>query len=345
MFSFLRRLLRRFGTKATPEQVPNIIMHKAIDERLTSNSSIADATVYNEIIDTSSLFYDHLFDVIDTDNVAGLNLLEKEILLKVEAALTRPADIATSIVKLPDILNQVSTLIDNADYTAEQLAELIAQDPALSADVIKLVNSAIYCRVDQELTSLQEAIVRLGGRKIKELVFTAVMHNITDIKPIYFKLFGEQLWAHSVSTALWAKNLALEAGADPDLAYFLALIHDVGKIALFKIIIDEMNTCDPEFKPRSKLFRQMMTKHSVRLSALIAQAWTLPGVVVKALFEQAEPASSVTYTEPAQLLYAANLYSEIHVLLQAGSISLEQANLFCCEHDLDIAVCIAGLRD
>lgn len=84
-------------------------------------------------------------------------------------------------------------------------------------------------------------------------------------------MFGEQLWEHSVTTAVWAKQLAREAGSDPDLAYFLGLIHDVGKIALFKIIIGEMNSCDPEFKPSSKLFRQMMTKHSVRLSALIAQ--------------------------------------------------------------------------
>jgi putative nucleotidyltransferase with HDIG domain len=343
MFSFLQLLLRQFGAKPTPQKSPNITIPKAIDERVTSGSSIPEVTVFNEIIDTSSLFYDQLFGIVDTDNAAGLNPLEKEILLKVEAVLARPGDIATNIVKLPDILNQVSTLINRTDYTAEQLAHLITQDPGLSADVIKLVNSALYCRVDHEVTSLQEAIVRLGGSKIKELVFTAIMQNITDIKPIYFKLFGEQLWEHSVTTALWAKKLAREAGADPDLAYFLGLIHDVGKIALFKIIIDEMNTFDPEFKPSSKLFRQMMTKHSVRLSALIAQAWLMPGVVVKALYEQVELASSVTYTEPAQLLYAANLYSEIHVLLQEGCISQEQANLFCSEHGLDIAVCIAGI--
>lgn len=67
-------------------------------------------------------------------------------------------------------------------------------------------------------------------------------------------------------------------------------------------------------------------------------------MIVKALYEQAEPVSSVTYTEPAQLLYAANLYSEIHVLLQKGCILQEQANLFCSEHGLDIAVCVAGIR-
>lgn len=343
MFSFLRRLLRQFGTKTTLQKSPNITTPKGIDERVSSNSSIPDITVSYEIVDTSSLFYDQLFGVSDTDNPAGLNPLEKDILLKVEAVLTRPGDIASNIVKLPDILNQVSTLINHTDYTAEQLAHLIAQDPVLSADVIKLVNSALYCRLDYEMTNLQEAVVRLGGSKIKELVFTAIMQNITDIKPIYFKLFGGQLWLHSVATALWASKLAREAGGDPDLAYFLGLIHDVGKIALFKIIIDEMNSSDPEFKPSSKLFRQMMTKHSVRLSALIAQAWLMPGVVVKALYEQAEPASSVTYTEPARLLYAANLYSEIHVLLQADCISLDQAHLFCNEHNLDIEVCIAGI--
>jgi len=153
MFSFLQRLLRLFGIKTTPQKTPNITAPKAIDERASSNAIIPDVAVYYEIIDTSSLFYDQLFGVADTDNAAGLNPLEKDILLKVEATLTRPSDIATNIVKLPDILNQVSTLIDRADYTAEQLAHLIAQDPALSADVIKLVNSALYCRVDYEVNS------------------------------------------------------------------------------------------------------------------------------------------------------------------------------------------------
>jgi len=104
-----------------------------------------------------------------------------------------------------------------------------------------------------------------------------------------------------------------------------------------------MNISDPQFRPNSKLFRQMMTKHSLRLSALIAKSWQLPGPVVKALYEQVEASSVIEHTGPGKLLEEANLYSEINLLLAQGYISQQQAREFCLEHKLDIKVCIAGV--
>jgi len=345
MASFLQRLLNTFGKSKATEKATYTSPRPVINNLATAAASIPDVDVRNEIIDTSSLFYDLLFNNqnVNTEVNSGLNPLEKNILLKVEANVGRPENIALNVVRLPEVLHKVSSLIDSDSYTAEQLAVLISQDPVLAADVIKMVNSARYQLGSQEVTSLQEAVVRLGGLQIKSIVLTIVMQNITEIKPIYFKLFGQYLWQHSLSTALWAKNLAQSRGVDPDLAYFLGLIHDVGKIALFKLIVDEMNISDPQFKPSSKLFRQMMTKHSLRLSALIAQSWLLPGPVVKALYEQSESSAVLCHTGPGKLLQDANLYSEIHLLLKQGYVSQQQAGEFCLEHQLDINACIAGV--
>ncbi|WP_067045321.1 HDOD domain-containing protein [Moritella sp. JT01] len=345
MASLFQRFLNVFGNSKATEKATSTSPKPVINNIATPRVSIPDVAVRNEIIDTSSLFYDLLFNhqEVNAEASLGLNPLEKSILLKVEASVGRPENIVLNVVRLPAVLHKVSSLIDSDNYTAQQLAALITQDPALAADVIKLVNSAHYQLGTQEVTSLQEAVVRLGGLQIKSIVLTIVMQNITEIKPIYFKLFGQYLWQHSLTTALWAKKLAKSRGGDPDLAYFIGLIHDVGKIALFKLIVDEMNMSDPQFRPNSKLFRQMMTKHSLRLSALIAQSWLLPGPVVKALYEQVESSSVIDHTGPGELLREANLYSEIHLLLAQGYISQQQASEFCLDHQLDIKVCITGI--
>ncbi|QUM82753.1 HDOD domain-containing protein [Moritella sp. 5] len=345
MASLFQRFFNVFGNSNAIGKVRINPTKPVINNVATPKVSIPDVGVRDEIIDTSSLFYDLLFNnqEVNTEVNLGLNPLEKSILLKVEASVGHPENIALNVVRLPVVLHKVSSLIDSDNYTAQQLAALITQDPALAADVIKLVNSAHFQLGSQEVTSLQEAVVRLGGLQIKSIVLTIVMQNITEIKPIYFKLFGQYLWQHSLTTALWAKNLAKSRGGDPDLAYFIGLIHDVGKIALFKLIVDEMNMSDPQFRPNSKLFRQMMTKHSLRLSALIAQSWQLPGPVVKALYEQVESSSVIEHTGPGKLLEEANLYSEINLLLAQGYISQQQACEFCIEHKLDIKVCIAGV--
>lgn len=345
MAPFFKRLFTVFSNNKTPNKVNQTCLKPSINNLASSPVNIPDVAATTEIIDTSSLFYDLLFNIQDdnTEQDVGLNPLEKSILLKVEAGVSNSKHIALNVVRLPEVIHKVANLIDSDNYTATQLAALISEDPVLAADVIKLVNSARYQVGTQQVTSLQDAVVRLGGLQIKSLVLTAVMQNMTEIKPIYFKLFGKYLWQHSLSTALWAKKLASSQGVDADLAYFLGLIHDVGKIALFKLIVDEMHMCDPQFRPRSKLFRQMMTKHSLRLSALIAQSWLLPGTIVKALYEQADMTSALQHTRPGKLLEQANLYSEIHLLLQQGYISQQQANQFCVENQLDINVCMAGV--
>ncbi|MDX2321372.1 MAG: HDOD domain-containing protein [Moritella sp.] len=345
MASIFKRIFNLFCNAGVAETTTNITPKPIINKLATAVVSIPDVRVADEIIDTSSLFYDLLFNNMGqgTEVSEGLNPLEKSILLKVEANVSRPENIALNVVRLPAILHKVSALIDSDHYTAEQLAALITQDPVLAADVIKLVNSAGYQLGSQEVTCLQEAAVRLGGLQIKSMVLTVVMKNITEIKPIYFKLFGQHLWQHSLTTALWAKKLAKSKGEDPDLAYFLGLIHDVGKIALFKLIVDEMNISDPEFRPSSKIFRQMMTKHSLRLSALIAQSWLLPGPVVKALYEQSETVSTQHLSSPGKLLVEANLYSEIYLLLAQNYISQQQAAEFCRDNQLDINACMAGV--
>lgn len=345
MASLLQRLRTVFDRAQPIKKTTYTSLKPVINNIAATKMSIPDVGVADEIIDTSSLFYDLLFNnnVIATEASGGLNPLEKSILLNVEANVARPEHIALNVVRLPEVLHKVVALIDSDNYTAEQLAALITQDPTLAADVIKLVNSAGYQLGTQVITSIQEAVVRLGGLQIKSIVLTVVMQNMTDIKPIYFKLFGRHLWQHSLTTALWAKKLAKSRGEDPDLAYFLGLIYNVGKIALFKLIVDEMNISDPQFRPSSKLFRQMMTKHSLRLSALIGQSWLLPDVVVKALYEQSEVASMRYQTGLGKLLAQANLYSEIHLLLALGYISQQQAAVFCVDNELDIQGCIAGV--
>lgn len=313
---------------------------KHINAAVTTPVSVPQPAAV-DMIDTGSLFYDQLFGVSDADQ--SMNPLEKEILEKVELILTRPQEIADNIVKLPAVLNQVSILLASADYTTAQLVALIEQEPVLAADFVKLVNSPALRRNGREITDLHQALVILGAKNIQETVLTAIMQKMADIKPIYLKLFGQQIWQHSLNTALWAKKLAKQRQLDPESAYFIGLIHDVGKIALFKLIVLEMNHANPEYQPNSKVFRQMMTKHSVLLSALIARHWRLPGAIVKPLYEQTDSYSQVSLTEMGRLLLEANLYSEISLLLSSGAVNNVQARDFCERNGLEWELCRVGV--
>ncbi len=340
MLRLFKQLFKKQPGKRSVSMPSSGQSHRPVKAGVTTPVSVSQPAAV-DMVDTRSLFYDLLFGVSDADQ--PMNPLEKEILEKVELVLTRPQEIADNIVKLPAVLNQVSTLLASPDYSTDQLAALIAQEPVLAADFIKLVNSPALRRNGREIADLHQALVILGAKNIQETVLTAIMQKMADIKPIYLKLFGQQIWQHSLNTALWAKKLAKQRQLDPELAYFIGLIHDVGKIALFKLIVHEMNHADPAYQPNSKVFRQMMTKHSVLLSALIARHWRLPGAIVKPLYEQTDSYPQVSLTEQGRLLLEANLYSEISLLLSSGAVNDVQARDFCERNGLEWELCCVGV--
>jgi len=78
-------------------------------------------------------------------------------------------DQAKYLPPAPRILPQLMTLLGKPDIDSDQVIRLITYDPALTANVLQLCNSA-YIGAATPAEDLQEAITRLGFRPIYQLV-------------------------------------------------------------------------------------------------------------------------------------------------------------------------------
>ena len=140
-------------------------------------------------------------------------------------------------MKMPSLSTtaaKVMKVCNSPQTSANDINRVISLDPVLTANVLKLINSAYYSLGDH-VTSLTRAIIILGVNTIKNLALsTAVLGTISKAKKTPSM---DALWAHSILTGVAAKHIAMLAQVPHTLRemYFVSgLLHDLGKIPLIQ---------------------------------------------------------------------------------------------------------------
>ncbi len=132
----------------------------------------------------------------------------------------------------PIVFHQIQKVINDPNVSADQIANILAEDPAMSVKVLRLTNSAFY-GLSREIESVKHAVIIVGLEAIKNLVLSASVLDMFKGKSIDDN-FQDKFWRHSLATAfgcrLLAKKYRDQVMVDPDSAFSAGLLHDVGKI-------------------------------------------------------------------------------------------------------------------
>lgn len=140
------------------------------------------------------------------------------------AAVRQLSHIAT----LPEVTLGIIELVENPNSSAQDLNALIARDPALSARILKVVNSAFY-GLPRQIGSINRAISLLGLNAVKNIAIAASLAKLFRGGALCDRFDAKELWSHSVAVATAAKLLAKEARMScGDEAFLAGLMHDIG---------------------------------------------------------------------------------------------------------------------
>ena len=131
------------------------------------------------------------------------------------------------------INGEVLEALGSPGVTHDQVGEIIAPDAALTAEVLRLTNSA-YLGLPRNITDPVEAVKWLGLETVKALVMALrFLAEHSHLKPGYLSF--DQIWQHSIQVALIARDLVLFETDDRALAsqaLTAGLLHDLGKVVL-----------------------------------------------------------------------------------------------------------------
>lgn len=136
---------------------------------------------------------------------------------------------------LPEVAVQVRKVVNDPTATARQMARLIGTDPALTARLLKVVNSPLY-RGQEKIENIQTAVTRLGAALVRNLVTALVMQQLYQAKGTqHTKQRLKTLWAHSAKVATLSYVIAHRfTRLQPDQALLGGLIHDIGVLPILR---------------------------------------------------------------------------------------------------------------
>jgi putative nucleotidyltransferase with HDIG domain len=227
--------------------------------------------------------------------------------------------------KLKRILNQVKSfpgmpataarlmpLLQSPHASVDQIEDILRYDPGLTANILKLTNSA-YFGLPSQVSSVRQAVLLLGWKRLLQLVMTMCMSAIMK-KPIPgYELPRGELWRHSVAVSVAADLLIASLNInDVDEVFTAALLHDIGKMVLGSYVLEDLAKIK-EMVSKGISFEVaeyvvLGTNHAA-IGARILQSWSLPQELVNAVRWHHDPDSCESRCMLSDVVHVANIMS------------------------------------
>ncbi|MGH1432508.1 MAG: HDOD domain-containing protein [Neptuniibacter sp.] len=160
-----------------------------------------------------------------------------------------------SIPKLADTSIKLMEKLISPNVPSSEIVNNICQDPVLMGKLLQLANSPFYRISPNEIESLEDAVVLLGNDGIRKMVISSLLSSELKISSAYFKFFGANIWRHSHEVAELSAIYASRNGANEFKAYLNGLLHDVGKLIIFKLLINVLEKSPPRHLSFNRIFQ------------------------------------------------------------------------------------------
>lgn len=165
------------------------------------------------------------------------------------------------------------------DPDMQVIEKQILRDPAIAGQLLKVANSSFY-RGMIEVTTVRNAMVRLGLAEVSNLVTLLTQKQSFSTQDPFIREYMDQLWIHSVACALGAKWIAKECRLPSKMneAFFAGLLHHIGKAFLLMAIADLKKSGQlGETIPQSFIEEVLDTQHQ-SIGAQLLKTWNLPEI-------------------------------------------------------------------
>ncbi|WP_051261169.1 response regulator [Desulfovibrio inopinatus] len=188
----------------------------------------------------------------------------------------------------PEVYAKLVAVLNSSVASTQDVGEIIAHEPAMTAKILQLVNSAFF-GVSRTVTNPVDAVKMLGLETIKVLVLT--YHVFAQFDDTVLRMFPlEWLWSHSIMVGMLAREICQREGLGNEAmesALIAGLLHDIGKLVLglnfpeqYKKVVRLVEEKHfPYWTAEQTVFR---TSHA-EVGAYLLGIWGLPHTMVESI--------------------------------------------------------------
>lgn len=215
--------------------------------------------------------------------------------MDLQSLIDQPGKLPT----IPKVAQQVIASFSAQDVSVTDIAQQIAADPALSAKLLRLANSA-YFHVSRSIGTVDAALQMLGFVMVRNLVLgNSVAAAFKHIKGIDLP----QFWRYNLYTACSARWLAQRAECNADLVFTIGLMHSMGQLQMHAVMPQAMAPLDAQLgvldAGRAALEVDTLGFHHGQVSAELARLWNFPQPLIEALSHVTEPLAAPAFSAAA----------------------------------------------
>ncbi len=187
---------------------------------------------------------------------------------------------AEGLPTLPVVVTRLAALINDDSKGASHFEKVVKPDPALTANLLRLANSAFF-GLRREVTSVRQAIALMGVKRVFELSATASFNKVLPKTIPGYEIESKMFWMHCIAVALMAEKLGtIATKKPPDMIFTAGLLHDIGKLAIGSLLVsDKKEILGRVWSEDTSFFdseRETIGTDHAEVGQLMAEEWSLP---------------------------------------------------------------------
>ena len=217
-----------------------------------------------------------------------------------------------ALPSFPSLYMEVMSELAAPEPSITRIAEIVARDPAMTAQMLHMVNSAAF-GLARKISNPLEAIQHLGTGTVRSLVLSVHVFSSFDqtVKGFSIEQFGE----HALRCATLARAITESQGAEPAVAedtYIAGMLHDIGKLMLANSLPDKFQATVAysvaHQLPLCAAETEVFGATHAGVGAYLLGLWGLPAPIVEAVAFHHTPGNSDLRTfQPLTAVHVADV--------------------------------------
>jgi len=197
---------------------------------------------------------------------------------------------ALTLPVLPEAASKVVQLCNDPTTDLRELAAVVARDPAMVGNLMRLANSTLY-GLGSQLVSLDQVLARLGVVKVREMALVISCQGEVFKVPGHEKLVKQQ-FRHCLAAALFAQEIARGRRWNVEEAFLCGLLHDMARPVLLQEIIADSAACNVPFNLAAA--DGVISSLHARVGGDMIKHWKLPVRLAEVVQFHHDPLKSPT---------------------------------------------------
>ena len=230
------------------------------------------------------------------------------------------------LASLPPVFHRIQIELDSPDGSLPRLAQLIASDPALTATLLKVANSALY-GFPHRIDTISRAVQILGIQQVRELsIAILVTRTFSELSSQY--LDPELFWRSSVLRAVACRAASQASGAQHhERGFVMGLLADIGHMVMYltvpELAEEAARRAEGDRRLRTEIERELIGCDHAEVGGCLTTSWGMPAGFGMAIGAQHSPELAGNEAREAWVLALANHIVDAEVLQLSSEETVE----------------------